>query len=156
MSDDAHFDANALMQWATDGGFVPADPHDQDRPETRELFEWETENRKPQCSAPPVVGSLKMTGWNCPSHDFTTTPNLPRTSMSQQAELLTKEITVHAFCTEAQCEYSGKTGEAVEISTADGSIQHAVICMAELTKLLRFRHRQHDKQNGKNGAGLTA
>lgn len=26
--------------------------------------------------------------------------------------------------------------------------QHAVICMAELTKLLRFRHRQHEKQNG--------
>ncbi len=68
--------------------------------------------------------------------------------MNQHAAMLTKEITVHAFHNEAECEYSGKTGAAVEISTADGSIQHAAICMAELTRLLRFRHRQQDKQNG--------
>jgi hypothetical protein len=61
-------------------------------------------------------------------------------------------IQIHAFLPEAQCEYSGKTGEAVEISTDDGSIQHAVICIAELTKLLRFRHRQRDKQNGRTSS----
>ena len=57
-------------------------------------------------------------------------------------------LTIHSFRTDAECEYSGKAGEAVEISTDDGSIQHAVICMAELTKLLRFRHRQGEKRNG--------
>lgn len=58
-------------------------------------------------------------------------------------------IQIHGFKPEAECEYSGKVGEAVEISTEDGNIQHAVICMSELTKLLRFRHRQEDKKNGK-------
>ncbi len=64
-------------------------------------------------------------------------------------------ITIHMFKPDAQCEYSGKTGEAVEISTQDGSIDHAVICMAELTKLLRFRHRQQDKKNGKASSGAA-
>ena len=65
-----------------------------------------------------------------------------------------KDILIHAFHADAECEYSGKQGEAVEISTADGTIQNAVICMAELTKLLRFRHRQHEKQNG-NGKAIA-
>jgi hypothetical protein len=68
--------------------------------------------------------------------------------MTQHTATEVKDIVIHTFHTEAQCEYSGKTGEAVEISSCDGTIQHAVICMAELTKLLRFRHRQHEKQNG--------
>jgi hypothetical protein len=58
-------------------------------------------------------------------------------------------IQIHAFKPEAECEYSGKIGEAVEISTEDGSIQHAVISLPELAKLLRFRHRQGEKQNGR-------
>ena len=68
--------------------------------------------------------------------------------MNQPVATEPKDIVIHAFHAEAECEYSGKNGEAVEISTSDGTIQHAVICMAELTKLLRFRHRQHAKQNG--------
>ena len=56
-------------------------------------------------------------------------------------------IQIHAFMPEAQCDYSGRTGEAVEISADDGSIQHAVISMPELTKLLRFRHRQQQRQS---------
>jgi hypothetical protein len=36
-------------------------------------------------------------------------------------------IRIHAFKPEAECEYSGKTGEAVEISTDDGSIKNPVI-----------------------------
>jgi hypothetical protein len=57
-------------------------------------------------------------------------------------------IRIHSFKPEAECEYSGKTGEAVEFSTEDGSIKNAVISIAELGKLLRFRHRQAEK-NGK-------
>ena len=68
--------------------------------------------------------------------------------MTQHVTTDERDILIHSFHGEAQCEYSGKTGEAVEISTSDGTIQHAVICIAELTKLLRFRHRQHEKQNG--------
>ena len=68
--------------------------------------------------------------------------------MTQHIAAEVKDILIHAFHTDAQCEYSGKTGEAVEISTSDGTIQHAVVCIPELTKLLRFRHRQHEKQNG--------
>ena len=62
-------------------------------------------------------------------------------------------IFVHDFHPDAECDYSGKTGEAVEISTSDGTIKHAVICIPELAKLLRFRHRQHEKQNGNGKAG---
>jgi prephenate dehydratase len=61
-------------------------------------------------------------------------------------------IRIHTFLPQAECEYSGKTGEAVEVSTDDGSIRHAVICIAELAKLLRFRHRQQDKQSGPDRA----
>ncbi|MBI2806068.1 MAG: hypothetical protein HYX68_13895 [Planctomycetes bacterium] len=68
--------------------------------------------------------------------------------MTQQVATEAKDILIHAFHSDAECEYSQKTGEAVEISTTDGTIQHAVICIPELTKLLRFRHRQHEKQNG--------
>lgn len=57
-------------------------------------------------------------------------------------------IRIHKFLPDAECEYSGKASvEAVEISTDDGSIQHAVISLPELAKLLRFRHRQQDKKN---------
>jgi hypothetical protein len=57
-------------------------------------------------------------------------------------------ITIHCYKPEAQCEISERTGEAVEISSDDGTINHAVISIPELTKLLRFRHRQQAKQNG--------
>ncbi len=57
-------------------------------------------------------------------------------------------IQIHDFRPEAECELSGKTGEAVEISTGDGAIRHAVISLPELAKLLRFRHRQAEKQSG--------
>jgi hypothetical protein len=65
------------------------------------------------------------------------------------------EIAIHAFHPEAECDYSGKVGEAVEVSTADGTIQHAVICVAELRKLLRFRHRQGEKQTANNGEAAS-
>ena len=71
--------------------------------------------------------------------------------MTEHVAIEARDILIHAFHTDAECEYSGKVSEAVEISTSDGTIQHAVICIPELTKLLRFRHRQHEKQhaNGK-------
>ncbi len=60
-------------------------------------------------------------------------------------------IRIHNFLREGECEYSGKSSlECVEISSDDGSIRHAVVCMAELTKLLRFRSRQAAK-NGTPG-----
>jgi hypothetical protein len=64
-------------------------------------------------------------------------------------------IQIHAYKPEAACEYSDRTGEAVEISTDDGTIQHAVISIPELTKLLRFRHRQQAKQTGKSSDSLN-
>lgn len=56
-------------------------------------------------------------------------------------------IQIHAFLPEAECEYSGRTGEAVEISADDGSIRRAIVSVPELAKLLRFRHRQQQKQS---------
>lgn len=57
-------------------------------------------------------------------------------------------IQIHTFLPEAECEYTGRSGEAVEISTDDGTIDHAIVSIKELAKLLRFRHRQQAKQNG--------
>lgn len=57
-------------------------------------------------------------------------------------------LQIHAFLPEAECEYTGRTGEAVEISSDDGSLDHAIISIPQFTKLLRFRHRQEAKQNG--------
>lgn len=57
-------------------------------------------------------------------------------------------IQIHSFLPQAECDYSGRTGEAVEISTDDGTIQHAVISLAQLGKLLRFRHRQEERRTG--------
>lgn len=64
-------------------------------------------------------------------------------------------IQIHSFKPEAECELSGKTGEVVEISTDDGTIEHAVISIRELTKLLRFRQRQEAKHNGHAGDRRT-
>lgn len=60
-------------------------------------------------------------------------------------------IQIHAFLPEAQCEYSRKTGEAVEISATDGSIRKAIVSMPELAKMLRFRYAQQQKQATKSG-----
>ncbi len=65
-------------------------------------------------------------------------------------------IQIHAFKPEAVCEYSDRKGEAIEISADDGTIKHAVISIPELAKLLRFRHRQSEKnglQSGPTRAG---
>ena len=59
---------------------------------------------------------------------------------------------IHSFLPEAECEYTGRTGEAVEVSADDGTISHAVISLSQLTKLLRFRHRQRAKQDGQPAA----
>ncbi|QDV48499.1 hypothetical protein [Gimesia fumaroli] len=56
--------------------------------------------------------------------------------------------TIHNFHKKATCEYAGREGEAVEISSADGSIDHAILCFPELQKLLRFRQSQIEKKNG--------
>ena len=61
-------------------------------------------------------------------------------------------IQIHELLPQAACELSGKTGEAVEISTANGSIRHAVISLPELAKLLRFRFRQQQQQNADDGS----
>ena len=62
-------------------------------------------------------------------------------------------IQIHTYLPEAECEYSGRSGEAVEISADDGSIRRAVVSIPELAKLLRFRHRQQQKQANKNRSG---
>ncbi|QDT45707.1 hypothetical protein Pan241w_58340 [Gimesia alba] len=56
--------------------------------------------------------------------------------------------TIHGYHKKANCEYAGREGEAVEISSADGSIDHAILCFPELQKLLRFRQSQLEKKNG--------
>ena len=55
-------------------------------------------------------------------------------------------LTIHSFLPDAKCDSSGKQGEAVEISTDDGTIRRAVVSIPELAKQLRFRHRQQEKQ----------
>lgn len=135
MNDDL-FDQFALYQWETDGG-----------PAFDDAFDGASLQRDQNCGtfAAAVVASrrpacLIQRGDHCiDSGDQ---------EMTELAATDGRDIFVHAFHVEAQCEYSGKVGEAVEISTSDGTIQHAVICIAELTKLLRFRHRQQEKQNG--------
>ncbi len=56
--------------------------------------------------------------------------------------------TIHRYLKKAKCEYSNREGEAVEISSEDGSIDRAILSFAELQKLLRFRQSQADKKNG--------
>ena len=133
---DYTFDMFALHQWETDGGpaFEGAD----------EISEWVAEESSVEISTAPVAPSEN----GCLIHRDLRHINSRGGIMTQQVATDAKDILIHAFHADAECEYSGKTGEAVEISTSDGTIQHAVICMAELTKLLRFRHRQHEKQNG--------
>tara|TARA_R110002049_G_scaffold167265_5_gene333468 strand:+ start:10115 stop:10330 length:216 start_codon:yes stop_codon:yes gene_type:complete len=58
--------------------------------------------------------------------------------------------TIHKYHTKAKCEYAGREGEAVEISSADGSIDHAILCFPELQKILRFRQSQIEKKNGES------
>jgi len=54
-------------------------------------------------------------------------------------------IIVSNFFPEGTCDWSGKTGEAIEVSLDDGSITKAVVCFSEFQKLLRFRHKQDSK-----------
>jgi len=56
--------------------------------------------------------------------------------------------TIHKFHKKATCEYAGREGEAVEISSSDGTMDHAILSFAELQKTLRFRHSQYEKKNG--------
>ena len=66
-------------------------------------------------------------------------------------------IQIHQFLPNAECEYSGRTGEAVEVSADDGSIRRAVVSIPEPGKLLRFRHRQQQKHGtSKTRAGEPA
>ena len=133
---DSAFDLFALHQWETDGGpsFDDADEF------PTQIVEENCEKFSPVTVAPQKLG--------CPTYRVDQHRNSRGAIMTQQVATEAKDILIHAFRTDAECEYSGKVGEAVEISTNDGTIQHAVICMTELTKLLRFRHRQHEKQNG--------
>ena len=144
MRTDAMFDLFALHQWATDGG--PAfDDSDELSPGLAEknlagIFATDV--------APREIA--------CPIYRVDQHRNSQGAIMTQQTATEAKDILIHAFHVEAECEYSGKTGEAVEISTTDHTIQHAVICMAELTKLLRFRHRQQEKQTSNSNGNGTA
>ena len=54
--------------------------------------------------------------------------------------------TIHGYLKKAKCEYSNRDGEAVELSSIDGSIDHAILSFPELQKLLRFRQSQIDKK----------
>lgn len=64
--------------------------------------------------------------------------------------------TIHAFHKKARCDYASKEAEAVEISSADGSLDHAILCFPELQKLLRFRQSQLDKKNGNSLANKNS
>lgn len=56
--------------------------------------------------------------------------------------------TIHSYHKKAKCEYSDREVEAVEFSSADGSIDHAILSFPELQKILRFRQSQLEKRNG--------
>ena len=136
MRTGALFDLFALHQWATDGGPAFDDT---------DVFSTAVAEENPAEIAVIAVAPPKN---GCPIHRDPPHISTRGSIMTQHVATEAKDILIHAFHTDAECEYSGKSGEAVEISTNDGTIQHAVVCMAELTKLLRFRHRQHEKQNG--------
>lgn len=133
------FDLFALHQWETDGGPAFDEHEDSHGPVSGVLLE---------ISRSGVAAYQAACLVNREAHS--TQPK--GATMSQVIASDAKDILIHAFHSDAECEYSGKVGEAVEISTSDGTIQHAVICIAELTKLLRFRHRQHEKQNSNGKA----
>lgn len=57
---------------------------------------------------------------------------------------------IKQFLTDAECELSGKTGEAVVVESDDG-LTDAVISFAQLQKVIRFRAKQETKANGGNG-----
>ena len=63
-----------------------------------------------------------------------------------KVQLHASDLLLHRFLPQGECDWSGKSGESVEISSGDCSINHAVISIPQLTNLLRFRHRQGDKQ----------
>jgi hypothetical protein len=125
---DTTFDLFARHQWETEGGRV---------------FDEDAAIARAEDSPEILDAVVAQTEPGCP-----TLKDDPHTTNSGliMAEQSMNEILVHKFHPDAECEYSGRTGEAVEISTSDGSIQHAVVCFKELTKLLRFRHRQGAKQ----------
>lgn len=133
---DLMFDLFALQQWETDGG--PSFDATDDR-----VLPRVNGNQQDIPAATVAPGMLA-----CPYYRVDQHGTSRGAIMTEQVAIEMKDILIHAFRTDAECEYSGKVGEAVEISTSDGTIQHAVVCMAELTKLLRFRHRQQEKQNG--------
>lgn len=56
--------------------------------------------------------------------------------------------TIHRFHKKAKCDFGGREGEAVEISSEDRTIDHAILNLQELSKILRFRQSQEDKRNG--------
>lgn len=60
-----------------------------------------------------------------------------------------KKLIVSAYFPDAACDLTGKAGEAIEVSLEDGSIRNAVLSFREFQKLLRFRHKQEEKGNGK-------
>jgi hypothetical protein len=54
-------------------------------------------------------------------------------------------FTIHAFHRDGLCEMSNKQGEVLEVSSEDGTLRHALLSIRELTKLLRFRDLQEQK-----------
>ena len=122
------FDEFARDQWETDGGRGP--PSD----ELSDVF--------------PAVAYRNLVAPGFAAELFPSATILFHPNGGTIMTLEPRDIVIRTFHADAECEYSGKQGEAVEISTADGTIQNAVVCFAELTKLLRFRHRQGAKQNG--------
>ena len=54
--------------------------------------------------------------------------------------------TIHRYLRKAKCEYAGRETEAVEISSEDGTLDHAVLCFSEFQRILRFRQAQEEKK----------
>ncbi len=73
---------------------------------------------------------------------------------NETVQTKTSDLLIHRFLPQGECDWSGKSGESVEISAGDGSINQAVISIPQLTNLLRFRHRQGDKHQA-NGTSAS-
>ena len=54
--------------------------------------------------------------------------------------------TIHTYLPSGKCEYSHREGEALELSSQDGTLNHAILSFPEFQKLLRFRHAQLEKK----------
>ena len=61
---------------------------------------------------------------------------------------MTTTFTICPYFPEAECDYSGATGEAVEVTSSDGALQKVVLSFNELKRHIRRRYRQEERLKG--------